>query len=66
MPFQRIIHLKSVKIEKLFFSNYSIVPALHTMQSVAHTCIYYIYNYSKYNSFSICSNFMNEQYNIYQ
>lgn len=49
-----------------FFSNYSIVPALHTMQSVAHTCVYYIYNYSKYNSFSIYSNFMNEQYNIYQ
>lgn len=66
MPFQRIIHLKSVKTEKLFFSNYSIVPALHTMQSVAHTCICYIYNYSKYNSFSIYSNFMNEQYNIYQ
>lgn len=66
MPFQRIIHLKSVKIENFFFSNYSIVPALHTMQSVAHTCIYYIYNYSKYNSFSIYSNFMNEQYNIYQ
>lgn len=61
MPFQRIIHLKSVKIKKLFFSNYSIEPAAHAMQSVAHTCIYYIYNYSKYNSFAIYSNFMNVQ-----
>lgn len=67
MPFQRIIHLKSVKIEKLFFQiTVCIVPASHTMQSVAHTCIYYIYNYLKYNSFSIYSNFMNELYNIYQ
>lgn len=40
-------------------SNYNIVPAAYTMQSVAH--IYYIYNYSKYNSVSIYSNFMNVQ-----
>lgn len=62
MAFQRIIHvhLKSVKIKNLF-SNYSIEPAAHAMQSVAHTYIYYIYNYSKYNSFAIYSNFMNVQ-----